>query len=82
MPYHSIYFGAPCSTPSSIKSKSNTKFNDAIRLAINKEQIFPEKIKKIFDQKEKMTILDNDIDLIKSYIRTYNLPAIISNCEI
>ena len=29
-PYHSIYFGAPLSAPSSIKSKSNTKFKDAI----------------------------------------------------
>ena len=29
-PYHSIYFGAPFSAPSSIKSKSKTKFRDAI----------------------------------------------------
>ena len=28
--YHSIYFGAPCSAPFSIKSKSSTRFNDAI----------------------------------------------------
>ena len=28
--YHSIYFGAPNSAPSSIKSKSNTRFKDAI----------------------------------------------------
>jgi len=29
-PYHSMYFGAPLATPSSIKSKSITKFKDAI----------------------------------------------------
>ena len=29
-PYHSIYFGAPFSAPSSIKSKSKTRFNAAI----------------------------------------------------
>ena len=29
-PYHSIYFGAPFSDPSSMKSKSITKFNAAI----------------------------------------------------
>ena len=29
-PYHSIYLGAPFSAPSSIKSKSKTRFNDAI----------------------------------------------------
>ena len=29
-PYHSIYFGAPISAPSSMKSKSNTKFKEAI----------------------------------------------------
>ena len=29
-PYHSIYLGAPFSAPASIKSKSNTKFSDAI----------------------------------------------------
>ena len=29
-PYHSMYFGAPFSAPSSMKSKSKTKFNDAM----------------------------------------------------
>ena len=29
-PYHSIYLGAPISAPSSIKSKSKTRFNEAI----------------------------------------------------
>ena len=29
-PNHSIYFGAPSSDPSSIKSKSRTKLSDAI----------------------------------------------------
>ena len=29
-PYHSIYFGAPFSEPSSIKSKSSTKLSAAI----------------------------------------------------
>ena len=29
-PYHSIYLGAPISAPSSMKSKSRTKFNEAI----------------------------------------------------
>ncbi len=29
-PYHSMYLGAPTSAPSSIKSKSKTKFNEAI----------------------------------------------------
>ena len=28
-PYHSIYFGRPCSAPSSIKSKSRTRQQDA-----------------------------------------------------
>ena len=29
-PYHSMYFGAPASTPDSMKSKSSTRFSAAI----------------------------------------------------
>src|ERR1019366_5126411 len=29
-PYHSIYFGAPTATPCSMKSKSSTRFSDAM----------------------------------------------------
>ena len=39
-PYHSIYFGAPLSAPDSIKSKSNTKFIEAIPTT-NKENKIP-----------------------------------------
>ena len=31
-PYHSMYFGAPCSTPFSMKSKSRTRFSAAITI--------------------------------------------------
>src|SRR5690606_31307394 len=31
-PYHSMYFGAPCSTPLSMKSKSSTRFSAAITI--------------------------------------------------
>ena len=35
--YHSMYFGAPFSAPSSIKSKSITRFNDATATTIKRE---------------------------------------------
>ena len=38
-PYHSIYLGAPFSAPCSIKSKSNTKFIDAIPITNNENKI-------------------------------------------
>jgi len=38
-PYHSIYLGAPLSAPFSIKSKSNTKFIDAIPITNNENKI-------------------------------------------
>ena len=44
------------------------KFGSAIVEAINKEPSIPDKLNKVFDQNEKMTILDNDTNLIKSYI--------------
>ena len=39
-PYHSIYFGSPCSAPSSIKSKSKTRLSAAIPTT-NKEKPIP-----------------------------------------
>ena len=45
------------------------KFSDAILKATKKEPIIPKKLKKIFDQNEKMTILDNDKHIIKSFIK-------------
>jgi len=45
-PHHSIYFGAPFSDPSSIKSKSKTRFRAAIitttilNLILNGEALF------------------------------------------
>ena len=39
-PYHSIYLGAPFSAPCSIKSKSKTKFIEAIPIT-NKENKIP-----------------------------------------
>ena len=44
------------------------KFGDAIFKAIKKKVSMPNKLNKIFDQKEKMTILENDKNLVKSYI--------------
>ena len=44
------------------------KFSSAIVDAINKQPSMPDKLNKVFDQNEKMTILDNDTNLIKSYI--------------
>ena len=42
--------------------------SSAIVDAINKQPSMPDKLNKVFDQNEKMTILDNDTNLIKSYI--------------
>ena len=39
-PYHSIYFGRPFSAPSSIKSKSSTRFSAAMPTT-NKEKPIP-----------------------------------------
>ena len=44
------------------------KFGNAIFEAIKKQPSMPDKLKNIFDQNEKMTILDNDANLIRSYI--------------
>jgi len=44
------------------------KFGNAIFEAIKKQPSMPDKLKNIFDQNEKMTILDNDVNLIRSYI--------------
>ena len=56
-PYHSIYFGRPRSAPSSIKSKSSTRFSAAIQTT-NKEKPIPnnplEWIKPIPDPKNDM----------------------------
>ena len=38
-PYHSIYFGRPCSAPSSIKSKSKTRLRAAIPTTNNENPI-------------------------------------------
>ena len=44
------------------------KFGNAIFEAIKKQPSMPNKLNKIFDQNEKMIILDNDVNLIKSHI--------------
>ena len=44
------------------------KFRDAINKSIGKKFPIPKKINNIFDEEEKMTILDNDKNLIKSHI--------------
>ena len=45
------------------------KFSDAIFKATNEKPFIPERLKKIFDQKEKMTILDNDFEKVKLHIK-------------
>ena len=45
-----------------------SKFGDAIVQAIKKQPVMPDKLNNIFDQNEKMTILDNDANLIRSHI--------------
>ena len=45
------------------------KFSEAIIKATKKNPIIPKKLKKIFDKKEKMTILNNDKHIIKSFIK-------------
>ena len=44
------------------------KFSDAIVAAIKKQPALPEKLNNIFDQDEKMIILDNNVNLVKSHI--------------
>ena len=44
------------------------KFGNAIFEAIKKRPSMPDKLKNIFDQNEKMTILDNDVNLIRTHI--------------
>ena len=44
------------------------KFGDAIKKATNEEPIFPKELEKIFDKEEKMTILSNNSNEIKSFI--------------
>ena len=46
------------------------KFDNVIVKATNKRPSMPEKLKNIFDLNEKMTILDNDANLVKSHILT------------
>ena len=45
------------------------KFSDAIFKATKKQPEIPEKLKNILNKNEKMTILENDVDLVKSHIR-------------
>ena len=45
------------------------KFPDAIIKAINKEPPMPDFVKKIFSKEEKFVVLDNDIELLKKYIK-------------
>ena len=44
------------------------KFGNAIKKAIGKDPIFPKDLENIFDKKEKMTILNNDLNEIKNHI--------------
>ena len=44
------------------------KFGDAIKKATNEEPIFPKELENIFDKEEKMSILPNNSDDIKSFI--------------
>ena len=41
---------------------------DAIKKATNEEPIFPKELENIFDKEEKMSILPNNYDDIKSFI--------------
>ena len=44
------------------------KFGNAIKKAIGKDPIFPKDLENIFDKKEKMTILNNETEAVKSLI--------------
>ena len=44
------------------------KFSDAVKKAINLEINIPEDLSKLFDKKEKMTILSNNTNEVKDYI--------------
>jgi threonine synthase len=45
-----------------------SKFGDAIKKATDEEPIFPKELENIFDKEEKMSILPNNSDDIKSFI--------------
>ena len=45
-----------------------SKFGDAIKKAIDKKPILPKELENIFDKNEKMTILSNNPEIIKSLI--------------
>ena len=44
------------------------KFSDAIKKATDEEPIFPKELENIFDKEEKMSILPNNSEDIKSFI--------------
>ena len=44
------------------------KFNLAVKKAINKEPDIPIELSNLFDKKEKLTILPNNIDVVKNYL--------------
>ena len=44
------------------------KFGNAIEKAIGKQAVLPKELSKLFDKEEKMTILKNNTNLIKSHI--------------
>ena len=46
------------------------KFNSAVEKAINKTADIPEELSKIFDKKEKLTILPNNTEVVKKLLIT------------
>ena len=44
------------------------KFNSAVEKAINKATDIPIELSNLFDKKEKLTILPNNIDVVKNYL--------------
>ena len=44
------------------------KFSNVVVEATKKQLPMPDKLNNIFDQNEKMTILDNDVNLIRTHI--------------
>ena len=57
---NSIYISLACAHPS--------KFSEAIVKATKKEPLIPDTLKNIFEKKEKITILNNNLNDIKEYI--------------
>ena len=55
----------------SLACAHTSKFSSAIFKAIKKEPKYPNTLKNIFEKKEKLAILNNDIKKIKKHILDY-----------